>query len=114
MCRLEVLFFKSLSDRLELLLERHDGTNATGPDGDTLVAALTRASVNRTTARFVPLSTSPSQHRVDALPRRTERTPMLSTLPPVDVVAKARGTAATWSSPVSELDLEKKLAVQVI
>jgi hypothetical protein len=39
---------------------------------------------------------------------------MLSTLPPVDVVAKARGTAATWSSPVSELDLEKKLAVQVI
>jgi hypothetical protein len=38
---------------------------------------------------------------------------MLSTLPTVDVVAKAGGTVEAWSS-VSELDLEKKLAVQVI
>jgi hypothetical protein len=38
---------------------------------------------------------------------------MLSTLPTVDIVAKAGGTVGAWSS-VSELDLEKKLAVQVI
>jgi hypothetical protein len=36
---------------------------------------------------------------------KVEGTPMLSTLPTVDVGA--------WSSPVSELDLERKLAVQV-
>jgi hypothetical protein len=39
---------------------------------------------------------------------------MLSTLPTVDVVARPGGTVGAWSSPVSELDLEKKLAVQVI
>jgi hypothetical protein len=39
---------------------------------------------------------------------------MLSTLPAVDVIAKAGGTVGAWSSPVSELDLEKKLAVQVV
>jgi hypothetical protein len=38
---------------------------------------------------------------------------MLSTLPTVDIVAKPGGTVGTWSS-VPELDLEKKLAVQVI
>jgi hypothetical protein len=43
----------------------------------------------------------------DDYPRyKAEGTPMLSTLPTVDVGA--------WPSPVSELDLEKKLAVQVI
>ncbi len=41
---------------------------------------------------------------------------MLSTLPTVDVVVQAGGlgTVGAWSSPISELDLEKKLAVQVI
>jgi hypothetical protein len=39
---------------------------------------------------------------------------MLSTLPTMDIVTEAGGTVGTWSSPVSELDLEKKLAVQVI
>ncbi|KAI0280998.1 protein-tyrosine phosphatase-like protein [Russula aff. rugulosa BPL654] len=38
---------------------------------------------------------------------------MLSTLPTMDVVAKAGGTVGAWSS-VSELDLEKKLAVQLV
>lgn len=37
---------------------------------------------------------------------RSEGIPMLSTLPTVD--------AGAWTSSVSELDLEKKLAVQVI
>lgn len=32
----------------------------------------------------------------------------------MDVVVEAGGTVGTWPSPVSELDLEKKLAVQVI
>jgi hypothetical protein len=39
---------------------------------------------------------------------------MLSTLPTMNIVAKPGGTVGAWSSPVSELDLEKKLAVQVI
>lgn len=40
---------------------------------------------------------------------------MLSTVtrPTVDIVAKAGETVGAWSS-VSELDLEKKLVVQVI
>jgi len=38
---------------------------------------------------------------------------MLSTLPTTDVLAKTGGTIHAWSS-VAELDLEKKLAVQVI
>jgi len=38
---------------------------------------------------------------------------MLSTLPTMNVVAKAGGTVGAWSS-VSELDLEKKLAVQLV
>jgi len=38
---------------------------------------------------------------------------MLSTLTTTDVLAKTEGTIRAWSS-VAELDLEKKLAVQVI
>lgn len=38
---------------------------------------------------------------------------MLSTLSTTDVLGKTGGTIRAWSS-VAELDLEKKLAVQVI
>ena len=38
---------------------------------------------------------------------------MLSTLSNTDVLAKKGGTIRAWSSPVAELDHEKKLAVQV-
>jgi hypothetical protein len=38
---------------------------------------------------------------------------MLSTLPTADVLIKTEGTIHAWSS-LAELDLEKKLAVQVI
>jgi len=38
---------------------------------------------------------------------------MLSTLPTTDVLAKTGGTIHAWSS-VAELDLGKKLAVEVI
>ena len=47
---------------------------------------------------------------------------MLSTLPSADILAKSdvatpfqtEGKAPPWSTPVAELDLEKKLAVQVM
>jgi hypothetical protein len=47
---------------------------------------------------------------------------MLSTLPSADIVVKSdaatpfrtEGKASPWSTPVDELDLEKKLAVQVM
>jgi len=39
---------------------------------------------------------------------------MLSTLPTTDVLVKPGGTIHAWSSPVAEMDHEKKLAVQVV